>query len=578
MRLANRIVVLALLCASGLVGMARAADAPPPEKFHLWLYTFGLDTSLANEESTAKMLATIERIKKAGYTGLAFQSNKMHRVSEQTPEYLANVKKVREACTKAGIDLVATCLPLGYANDIMIADPNLAEAVPIVDAPYVIKDGKIVPDDPTNLVNGDFSNNKDNKPAGWNVDVPGKGLFVDTEVKYNGKPSLRMEDIQKNGEGSHMRANQQIKVKPFQNYHLSVAIKTENYTGQDNRLMGYTGDGHVLNVFEFDGIAPTQDWKVYDKIVNTMDYDNVTIYIGSWDGRTGKIWFADVKMEPAGLSNMVRRPGAPFKATSADGKTVYVEGKDIPEMKDPGTGHSPYRGGYQWHKGPELALPSGSSLKEGDKLLLSYSAVQVMCYGDQVPICMSEPKSDELINTVIQNIAKTMQPDYWFLEHDEIRMAGWSKSDNGKTPGQIIAENIGKCYAMIRKAEPTAKGVFVWSDMFDAYHNAGHVNEFYAVCRGKNPWDKSWLGLPKEMGVINWNAGKPESVKFFSTEGHAQIISGCDPSTVANILKSSTGQKGVTGAIYVTWSNDFSNNVEHYADAILKWKKSQDVK
>jgi hypothetical protein len=198
-----------------------------------------------------------------------------------------------------------------------------------------------------------------------------------------------------------------------------------------------------------------------------------------------------------------------------------------------------------------------------------------MCYGDQVPICMSEPKSDELINQVIVSVAKNIQPDYWFLEHDEIRMAGWSKADEGKTCGQILGDNIGKCYAMIRKAEPATKGVFVWSDMFDAFHNAGQKDAFYAVCKGKNPWDKSWLGLPKEMGVINWNAGKPESVKFFEAEGHPQIVSGCDAATVVGILKTSAGKKGVIGAAYVTWGNDFSNNVERYAQAVLSWKKDQ---
>jgi hypothetical protein len=309
-----------------------------------------------------------------------------------------------------------------------------------------------------------------------------------------------------------------------------------------------------------------------------MEYEKITIYIGSWDGRTGKIWFASVKMEPAGLSNLVRRPGAPFQATGLDGKTTYVEGKDLPEIKDPGLGTSPYKGGYHWHPGPQPELPAGSSLKEGNKLLLSYYHTQVMYYGDQVPICLAEPKTDELIGQIIQSIATNSQPDYWFLEHDEIRMMGWCKACEGKTCGQWLGENIAKCYAAVRRASPSAKGVFVWSDMFDPFHNAGGKDEFYAVCKGKNPWDKSWEGLPKEMGLINWNAGKAESVKFFSAEGHPQIISGCDGNAVVNALKQSGNPKGVVGAIYVTWSGDFSNNVERYADTILKWKKDQQGK
>jgi hypothetical protein len=569
--------VIALALATLLVGVAVSAQdtgARPAEKFHVWLYWH---TGLMSDANVAKTLDMIQRMKKAGYTGLALLDNKLHRLSEQTPQYVENVRKVRKACTDAGLDLIAVCLPLGYANDVMVANPNLAAAMPVVDAPFAVKEGKIVPDDPTRLVNGDFSDSKDNKPAGWGVDSAGKGLYVDTEVKYNGKPSIRMEDIEKNGEFSHMRAFQTIKVKPFRYYHMSVAVKTENYKGGDTRLMalGSTGahQGRVLNLPEFAEIKSTQDWVVYHKTFNTLDFTEVGIYIGSWDGRTGKVWFADVKFEPAGLSDMVRRPGAPFKATSADGKTTYSEGKDLPEMKDPGLGMSPYKGGYQWHDGPQPKLPDGSRLKEGDKLLLSYYHTAVMCYNDQVPICQSEPETYEVIDRIVQSIAKNMQPDYWYFEHDEIRMMGWCKActDSGKTCGQILGENISRCYAMVKKAQPGVKGVYVWSDMFDPYHNAGDGE--YALVRGKTGWSKSWERLPREMGLINWNSGKPESPKFFSEQGHPQIFSG-GPGVV-NALKRSAGLKGVTGAIYVTWSGDFGGNVEKFADEVLKWKKEQ---
>lgn len=579
MRFALASLLVCFMSATAWKALAEEPAAKPPEKFHLWLYWH---TGLIADENVAKTLEMIQRMKKAGYTGLALLDNKLQRLSEQTPKYLENLKKVRAACTEAGMDLIATCLPLGYANDIMIANPNLAAAVSVVNAPFTIKDGKIVPDDPTSLVNGDFTDQKDNVPSGWGVDSPGKGLYVDTEAKYNGKPSVRMEDIEKNGQYSHMRAWQDVKVQPFRSYHLSVAVKTQDYKGRDNRLMGLSHsarhEGRVLNLPEFPEVKPTQDWVVYHKIINTMEYEKITVYLGSWDGRTGKIWFANAKMEPLGLTNLVRRPGAPFKATSTDGKTVYAEGKDLPEMKDPGLGASPYKGGYQWHASPLLALPEGSSLKNGDKLLLSYYHTDVMCYGDQVPICMSEPETDVAIEKIVQVIAANFQPDYWFLEHDEIRMGGWCKADEGKTCGQILGENIGKCHAMIRKAQPNAKGVFVWSDMFDPFHNAGIKNEYFAVCKGINPWDKSWEGLPKEMGLINWNAAKPDSVKFFSGRGHPQIISGCDGAAAAKILKDSADLKGVAGAIYVTWGADFSQNVERFATAVLKARSELEKK
>ena len=362
---------------------------------------------------------------------------------------------------------------------------------------------------------------------------------------------------------------------------MSVAVKTDNYTGKDNRLMALGSmaehEGRILHLPEFTDIEKTQDWKVYHKTFNTAEFTDVAIYVGSWSGGAGKIWWADVKLEPAGLSDMVRRDGAPFKATTADGKTVLQESKDLPEMKDPGLGMSPSKGGYQWHVGPTPAIPAGSQLKEGDKVLLSYYQTSVMCYNDQVPICMSEPKTYQLIETCVENVQKHLQPDYWFLEHDEIRMQGWDKScqDTGKTCGQILGDNITRCAAIIKKHSPDAKGIYVWSDLFDPFHNAGFKGEAFAVCKGINPWDKSWEGLPKEVGLINWNAGKADSVKFFSEQGHPQIISTNSPSGVVQILNKADGLKGITGAIYVTWNGDFSNVVEKYAQAVLKWKNDQ---
>ena len=558
---------------------APAGAAVADGKFHVWLYWH---TGLIADENVTKTIDMIKRMKKGGYTGLALLDNKQHRLDEQTPAYLANVKKVRAACTEQGLDFVATCLPLGYANDMMTADPNLAAGIPVVDAPFIVKDGKIVPDDPVKLINPDFADHKDNKPAGWGLDVPGKGAYVDTKELYNGKPSIRMEDIKANGEFNHIRAFQTIKVKPFQNYHISVAAKTKDFKGTDNRLMalGTTGqhEGRIINVPELTGLKPTSDWAVYHNTFNTQDCEQVAIYVGSWSGNTGTIWFADVKIEPAGLTNMVRRPGAPFKATSLDGKTTYAEGKDLPEMKDPGLGKSPYRGGYQWHEGPKPQLPKTSSLKDGDKLLLSFYQTAFMCYGDQVPMCMGEPKGYEVIEKIVQSIAANAQPDYWFLEHDEIRLAGWCKACEGKTPGQMLADNISKCHAMIKKASPAVKGVFVWSDMFDPHHNAfaKDVGEpYFYVCKGKGPWNKSWEGLPKEMGLINWNSRKPASVKFFSEQGHPQIFSGSDPAVMAEVLKASGSGKGVTGVIYVTWSGDFGPNVEKFAQTALNWKAQQ---
>ena len=163
MRILNGLAIVVALASGAGPVLAQDAGPTPAEKFHLWLYWH---TGLISDENVTKTVEMIQRMKKAGYTGVALLDNKLQRPGEQTPQFVENVKKVRQACTDAGLDLVAACLPLGYANDILAANPNLAAAMPVVAAPFVVKDGRIVPADPVRLVNGDFAESAGNEPAG----------------------------------------------------------------------------------------------------------------------------------------------------------------------------------------------------------------------------------------------------------------------------------------------------------------------------------------------------------------------------------------------------------------------------
>jgi len=560
-----------LLVVLGAASMGWAQDGPKLK--HLWARW---PANMGHKPSYDKTIAFMDRIAKAGYTGICIIEGKIRRWHEVTPERIAAWHKARAKAHALGLKLVVGVTATGYANELLSADPNLAAGMPVVDAPFVVKDGKLVSDDKTVLVNGTFEKHAGNKPDGWDVDAPGKVCFIDKKVTYEGKPSLRMQNPAGNPPHSHARAWQILNVKPWQYYRITVALKTEGLTRPgDVRLMGLglTGEhaGRWLNI-PYLYAKRTQGWKRLGYTINTRGYTKIAIYIGSWSGGKGTMWWADVTMEPAGLVNLLRRPGAPFKATSPDGKTVYVEGKDLPEVRDPGLGRSPYKGGYHWHKHPEIVIPAGSRLKEGDKVLLSYSHTMIMCYWDQVPICLAEPKTNELIEHCISNIAKHIKPDGYFMMHDEIRMQGWDKScrDTGKTCGGILADNMRFCAKTIRKYSPDAI-MYVWSDMFDPHHNAKKTGTM-ALCRGEGPWYGSWEGLSKDVGLMNWNAGKRASLKFFSDGGWKQIISAPSGGVLARKLINAKGLKGVEGAMYVTWGGDYSQ-IEKFAETARKLMK-----
>ena len=186
-------------------------------------------------------------------------------------------------------------------------------------------------DDSAHLVNGGFEQSNNNMPTGWAfVDQPGKITFIDTAVKFEGRASLRMEDIGLHDpQNGHGRACQTLAVKPFHYYHVSAAVKTQEFeSASDVQIAVLAKDGAALNFYK-PHVERTQDWKRIDITFNSLESSQVNLYLGIWGGRRGKIWWDDVRLEPGGLVNVVRRDGAPLRARSDDRRVVYQEERDF---------------------------------------------------------------------------------------------------------------------------------------------------------------------------------------------------------------------------------------------------------
>ncbi len=106
--------------------------------------------------------------------------------------------------------------------------------------------------------------------------------------------------------------------------------------------------------------------------------------------------------------------------------------------------------------------------------------------------------------------------------------------------------------------------VYVWSDMFDPFHNA---HDKYYLVRGNLA--NSWDGLDRKVIIVNWNEGKAvESLKFFAGRGHRTIIAGFYNAPVDHLdawLKAARQAGGVDGVMYTTWENNF-NSLEAFAE------------
>ena len=108
-------------------------------------------------------------------------------------------------------------------------------------------------------------------------------------------------------------------------------------------------------------------------------------------------------------------------------------------------------------------------------------------------------------------------------------MQGWDESckRSGKTPGQLLAENVSRCADLIRR-EDAGKPIYVWSDMFDPFHNAGKSGRYYSL----PALEKAGLGkvsrLPVSVRVVLESALRNYDGKKV-TETHLKNLAGWKP-------------------------------------------------
>jgi len=566
-----------LLClAAVLVAAPIRADGALQLK-HRWVY---LSTNLLVDRNVESAIKLMERSAKAGYNGVVLCDSKFMRWDNLPGRYVRNVGLVRRAARKLKLDLIPGVMPIGYSGSLLSRDPNLAAGLPVIGAPFDVRGGRLVPADRLDVANPSFEAHKNHRPTGWRwADQPGKITFIDNKVFAHGKASLRMQDIERhNPRHGNARVMQVLKVKPYRYYHVSVMVKTEGFTAAGQVRILLLAGGRTLCHNSL-GIAPTQDFKRVDVTFNSLDNTEVNFYLGVWGGKRGKIWWDDVRVEPGGWVNLIRRKGAPVRVTSADGKTIYTESRDFETPRDPLMGNHPYAGAYSvWHARPAVRVPASSRLKNGRRVLVDYYHTAMM-HGHQVMCCMSEPGVYDVLNWQIARVRKNLTPDGYFMQHDEIRLQGWDKSctDRRMTPGQMLADNIKRCTSIITKHDPD-KPIYVWSDMFDPHHNAKKTGKYYLV-KGVGPWHGSWEGLPPKVTVVNWHghaAGRLESLRHFASRGHKQILAGYydgPPERITAWLKDAAKVKGVVGVMYTTWRRNYGD-LEKFARCLREFKAS----
>jgi len=423
------------------------------------------------------------------------------------------------------------------------------------DALFVVKDGVATfqPDNPTVVQNADFEAATGDRFAGWTLqDSDGVTTFADHAAVHGGQTSLRMESFSKN-DGEHCRVAQPIRLQPHRQYRISVWVKSEGLRGvsPEAKVLGPDSAGEVS--FETFHTERTQDWTMGEVVFNSGAFANAMLYLGTWGGRDGKLWWDDLKIEEIGLVNVVRRDGCPVTVRGENGVT-YEEGRDFQRIVDPGLRiYRPY------HPGPSITLTANSRIQNGARLRVSYYH-PVIVYEDRLTSCLSEPAIYAEWEEQIRKTDQLLHPQGFFMSHDELRVINQCALCQGRhlTPGEILADNVRKAAAIIRKVRPDAE-IYVWNDMFDPLHNA-KKSGFYMV---NGSLEGSWKGLDKDVVIVNWHGGLlGKNCPFFAKLGLRQILSGYydgdeDGSGIAKWMQAAKPTPGIIGAMYTTWEDKY---------------------
>src|SRR2546421_3328376 len=114
------------------------------------------------DRNIEQLEALFQRAAKAGYTHVLLTDSKFGKLGDMDARYFRNIERVKKAAADAHLEIVPALFSIGYSNDLLWHDPNLIEALPVIDASFVVDhgSGRLKPDPEISLKGGDFADLK----------------------------------------------------------------------------------------------------------------------------------------------------------------------------------------------------------------------------------------------------------------------------------------------------------------------------------------------------------------------------------------------------------------------------------
>ncbi|MDH7570807.1 MAG: hypothetical protein QHJ73_14600, partial [Armatimonadota bacterium] len=517
-----------------------------------WVYA---SKNLANDAQVAELEAIVNTAADHGLNGLLL-SSRWETLDLAPPDFFPRLERVKAVCQRRGVELIPILFSAGYGGGVLAHDRNLAEGLPVVDAPFVVRgsEARLAADPEVRVVNGGFEEWENGVLKGYRFnDRPGDITVPDTQVVKEGKTSIRFQNFnQEERERIHARVMQEVAVRPRRHYRVSAWVRTQNLVPASGfRFQVYSEKG-VLAPVDLD-LPATTDWRLVQMTFNSKEFNKIRFYAGIWGGRSGMAWMDDLRIEEVGLVNVLRRPGTPLKVRSADTGTVYEEEKDFARVEDPELLRA-----HTNPAGPAIRLLPGSRIRDGERLLVSFYHALPINRG-QVTVCMSEPKTYDIWRQAARLVQQHVAPKKWFLSMDEIRAGGSCEACKARNldMGRILGDCITRQVEMIRAVSPGAE-VYCWSDMLDPNHNAH--GDYYLV---EGDFTGSWNHVPKDLIICCWYFNiRDKSLRFFSERGFRTLAGayydGDDLENCRGWLEAMRGIPNCRGIMYTTWQNKYA--------------------
>ena len=466
--------------------------------------------TLSTQDQLDRLVEIMRHAKHLGYNGMFFASS-----GYSVSIFKSLIQKAKE------LDMVI--IPRNFGpSDIIYegADLNqMLEALPINDSIFYVQNGIAAIKNDENLIlpNKDFEDWDQDKIdtqywlKNWTIlDNPGTVIRQDNTIAYNGNNSILFKDPSlSNSTYGYQRVMVSMNLKSYKAYEVSFWLKTSNFTVPSSIgifIYGKNADnsGSVALLRRTCISAKnTQDWTKYSFTFTSLSKTKATLYFGLINkgcNYFGNFWLDGANIRELGLCNMVRRSCLPIVVKSYDEKIIYQENIDYI-----------VENGY-------LVIPFGSSIIEEELLRVSwYLAGDI--YGRYATSCHYEYYN--IIEKTLQRLSSYFNNNpYGFLINiDEWAVANWDPCCSHITAGEYMAETFRKTEEILLAYNPNLE-IFVWSDMFDPYHNA--IKNYYAV---NGSVEGSWEGLSSKTIIVNWDYPKiVESLKFFSEKEHRQIL------------------------------------------------------